>query len=175
VLERMARATDLDIQYGGGIKNYEALVSVFNAGASRAIAGSIAITKPESFRLWLETFGPERLILGADVRNGYIATHGWLENSQITIQTLIRQFLPAGLSQVICTDISKDGMLNGPNFGLYEELSNDFATVDITVSGGISSIDDILHLDESGMHSVIVGKAIYEGRITLKQLSDLLC
>ncbi|GHS96029.1 1-(5-phosphoribosyl)-5-[(5-phosphoribosylamino) methylideneamino] imidazole-4-carboxamide isomerase [Bacteroidia bacterium] len=173
VLESIATKTDLEIQYGGGIKSREALVSVFNAGATRAIAGSIAVAQPELFDDWLDEFTPQRMILGADIRNGFIATHGWLENSEMTIQKIIRQFLPVGLTQVICTDISKDGMLEGPNFALYEELYLQFPTVDITVSGGISSIDDIVKLNEHGMKSVIVGKAIYEGRITLKQISAL--
>jgi phosphoribosylformimino-5-aminoimidazole carboxamide ribotide isomerase len=173
VLENIATKTGLEIQYGGGIKNREALLSVFNAGAKRAIAGSIAVAQPEWFGDWMNEFTTDRLILGADIRNGLIATHGWLENSEITIQKIIRQFLPVGLTQVICTDISKDGMLEGPNFELYEELYRQFPTVDITVSGGISSIDDILKLNEHGMKSAIVGKALYEGRITLKQITGL--
>jgi phosphoribosylformimino-5-aminoimidazole carboxamide ribotide isomerase len=173
VLESIATKTNLEIQYGGGIKNREALLSVFNAGAKRAIAGSIAVAQPEWFGDWMNEFTSNRMVLGADIRNGLIATHGWLENSEVTIQKIIRQFLPVGLTQVICTDISKDGMLEGPNFELYEELYRQFPTVDITVSGGISSIDDILKLNEHGMKSVIVGKALYEGRITLKQITGL--
>ena len=175
VLERIAAATGLDIQYGGGIKSKPALESVLNAGASRAIGGSIAVTAPEVFREWLSEFTPARLILGADVRDGLIATHGWLENSHISLQEIIRQFLPAGLSQVICTDISKDGMLNGPNFELYKELMEAFPALSITVSGGISSMEDIVRLNEAGMQSVIVGKALYEKRITLKQITNFLC
>jgi len=176
VLERIAVATNMDIQYGGGIKTKAALESVLNAGASRAIGGSIAVTAPEVFNEWLSEFTPARLILGADVRDGFIATHGWLENSRVTLQEIIRQFLPAGLSQVICTDISKDGMLSGPNFELYNELQKTFPALSITVSGGISSMDDIVRLNEAGMQSVIVGKALYEKQITLKQIIDfLLC
>jgi phosphoribosylformimino-5-aminoimidazole carboxamide ribotide isomerase len=173
VLESIATKTDLEIQYGGGIKSREALLSVFNAGATRAIAGSIAVAQPELFDDWMDEFTPQRMILGADIRNGFIATHGWLENSEMTIQKIIKQFLPVGLTQVICTDISKDGMLEGPNFELYETLYRQFPTVDITVSGGISSIDDIVKLNEHGMKSVIMGKALYEGRITLKQIQAL--
>ena len=175
VLERIAAATGLDIQYGGGIKSKPALESVLNAGASRAIGGSIAVTTPEVFREWLSEFTPARLILGADVRDGWIATLGWLENSRISLQEIIRQFLPNGLSQVICTDISKDGMLNGPNFELYKELMEAFPSLSVTVSGGISSMEDIVRLNEAGMQSVIVGKALYEKRITLKQIIDFLC
>lgn len=172
VLERIAARTGMDIQYGGGIKSTEALRAVFAAGAGRAICGSIAVTRPESFREWLSDFGPGKIILGADVKNGFVATHGWLESSEVSAQTLIAHFAGDGLSQVICTDISKDGMLAGPTFGLYEELQGRFPAVDITVSGGISSMEDILKLDAMGMRSVIVGKAFYEGRITLKQLEE---
>jgi phosphoribosylformimino-5-aminoimidazole carboxamide ribotide isomerase len=175
VLEHIAAATNMDIQYGGGIKTKTALKSVFDAGASRAIGGSIAVIAPELFREWLFEFTPQRLILGADVRNGWIATHGWLENSEISLPEIIRQFLPNGLSQVICTDISKDGMLSGPNFELYKELLETFPTLSVTVSGGIASMEDIAGLNEAGMQSVIVGKALYEGRITIKQITDYLC
>jgi len=175
ILERIATATGLDIQYGGGIKSKAALASVLNAGASRAIVGSMAISNPEIFRECLSEFSPAQLILGADVRNGMIATHGWLENSRTTLSEIIRQFLPDGLSQVVCTDISKDGMLSGPNFELYKELLETFPSLAITVSGGISSMDDIIRLNEAGMQSVIVGKALYEGQITLKQIIDFLC
>jgi phosphoribosylformimino-5-aminoimidazole carboxamide ribotide isomerase len=175
ILERIATTTGLDIQYGGGIKSKTALASVLNAGASRAIAGSMAISAPEIFRECLSEFSPARLILGADVRNGWIATHGWLENSRTSLQEIIRQFLPDGLSQVVCTDISKDGMLSGPNFELYKELLETFPSLSITVSGGISSMDDIVRLNEAGMQSVIVGKALYEKQITIKQIIDFLC
>ena len=175
ILERIATATGLDIQYGGGIKSKPALESVLNAGASRAIGGSMAITAPEIFRECLSEFTPGKVILGADVRDGFIATHGWLENSRTTLSEIIRQFLPAGFSQVICTDISKDGMLSGPNFELYKELLETFPLLSITASGGISLMDDIVRLNEAGIHSVIVGKALYERRINLKQIMDFLC
>ncbi len=172
VLEKVAARTGMDIQYGGGIKSAEALKAVFDSGANRAICGSVAVTKPDDFRRWLSDFGAGKVILGADVKNGFVATHGWLESSEVSAETLIEQFAGDGLSQVICTDISKDGMLQGPTFGLYEELQGRFPEIDITVSGGISSMDDILKLNDMGMRSVIVGKAFYEGRITLKQLEE---
>ncbi len=174
VLERVAQATGLEVQYGGGIKSATALRDVFNAGAARAICGSIAVKQPELFAAWLTEFGGERLILGADARNGKVATHGWLEESAITVPELIRSFLPHGLSQTICTDISRDGMLCGPSVEFYESLQADFPSVEVTVSGGISSMADILQLNERGLRSVIVGKAIYEGRITLPELASCL-
>lgn len=173
-LERIASHTGLDIQYGGGIKSREALRDLFNAGARRAICGSVAVRQPEWFAAWLGEFGPERMILGADLRNGRIALQGWLEESEATAEELIGRFLPQGLTQVICTDIARDGMLCGPDGSLYTRLQEAFPTVGITVSGGISSLDDIRRLDALGLRSVIIGKALYEGRITLKELERCL-
>lgn len=173
-LERIASRTELDIQYGGGIKCREALRDVFNAGARRAICGSVAVRQPEWFAAWLGEFGPGRMILGADLRNGKVALQGWLEDSETTADELIGRFLPQGLAQVICTDIARDGMLCGPDGELYTRLQEAFPTVAITVSGGISSLDDIRRLDAFGLRSVIIGKALYEGRITLKELERCL-
>ncbi len=174
VLEQIASQTKLDIQWGGGVKSTDALKSVFDAGANRAICGSVAITNPELFIQWLEIFGAEHIILGADIKDGFIATHGWLESSQSTVNQVIERFLPHGLSQVICTDISKDGMLQGPNFDLYEGLQADYNVINVTISGGVSKMDDILKADAMNLRSIIVGKAIYEGHITLKQLEECL-
>lgn len=174
VLERVATRTSLEVQYGGGIKSREALQSVFNAGARRAICGSIAVRQPELFARWLTEFGPERLILGADIRDGKVAVQGWLETASTTAEELIEQFQPQGVAQVICTDISRDGMLCGPSSAFYAALQQRFPTVEITVSGGIASLDDIRRLDERGLRSVIVGKALYEGRITLEELARCL-
>lgn len=174
VLERVASKTSLEVQYGGGIKGREALRSVFDAGAGRAICGSIAVREPELFAEWLAEFGGRRLILGADVRDGAVAIQGWMERSEITAQELIARFTPQGLSQVICTDIARDGMLCGTSAEFYAALQGEFPDVEITVSGGIGSIADIEALDAAGLRSVIVGKALYEGRITLKELERCL-
>lgn len=170
VLERVATATSLDIEWGGGIKDTDALRSALNAGASRIICGSIAVDDAPLFAQWLQEYGAERMILGADVRNGKVATHGWLKDGGVGVEELVEKFLPDGLSQIICTDISCDGMLQGPNFPLYTELQQRFPTVDVTLSGGISSMNDIDRAYEEGIRAVIIGKAIYEGRITLKDL-----
>ncbi|MDR2885349.1 MAG: 1-(5-phosphoribosyl)-5-[(5-phosphoribosylamino)methylideneamino]imidazole-4-carboxamide isomerase [Rikenellaceae bacterium] len=170
VLERVAAKTNLEIQYGGGIKSSEALQSVLSAGARRAICGSIAVTEPETFRGWLHEFGGAAIILGADVREGHVATHGWLSESELTAEALIEIFLADGLQQVICTEISRDGMLTGPAFDLYAQLYKSFPALDITASGGISAMDDIRRLDAGGVCSVIVGKAIYEGCISLEEI-----
>lgn len=173
-LRKIATATKLDIQYGGGIKSGEALEAVLAAGANRAICGSVAITAPERFEEWLAAYGAEHIILGADTRAGKVAINGWLESSETDVQTIVRRFAARGLRQVICTDISRDGMLTGPNFELYATLQGEFPSIDMTVSGGISSMDDLVRLDGMGLRSVIVGKAIYEGRITLKELEKCL-
>ena len=170
VLEQLATNTALDIEWGGGIKSTDALRAAINAGANRVICGSVAVDNRELFAEWLQNYGAEHVILGADVRGRNVATHGWLKESQVSIDEIIGWFLPFGLKQLICTDISKDGMLQGPNFPLYVELKENFPTVNTTLSGGISSMNDIRKAHELGLHSVIIGKAIYEGRITLKDL-----
>ena len=166
VLERIAAKTSLEVQYGGGIKSRAALRSVFDAGARRAVCGSVAVREPELFARWIAEFGPERLILGADVRDGVVAIQGWTERSERTAPELIETFLSAGLRQVVCTDISRDGMLCGPAVALYADLQRRFPQVEI---GGVSSPDDIARLEREGLRSVIVGKALYEGRITLEK------
>ena len=174
VLEQIATHTSLDIEWGGGIKSDDALRDAFNAGANHLIIGSVAVSYPELFARWLDTYGGDRLVLGADVNNGRVAINGWLEESEQTIENLIDRFVPHGLREVICTDIAKDGMLQGPTFDLYARLQATYPEQDIIVSGGISKMDDILRLDEMNLRHVIVGKAIYEGRITLNELSQWL-
>ena len=170
VLEEIAIRTSLEIEWGGGIKSDQALYDAYNAGADYLIIGSVAVTKPDLFARWLDEYGGNRLILGADVHDGRVAINGWLEKSRQTIDALIDRFVPHGLSEVICTDISKDGMLQGPTFDLYARLQEKYPEQDIIVSGGISSMEDIRRLNEMRLRHVIVGKAIYEGRITLEEL-----
>lgn len=170
VLEGIVSATGLQVQFGGGIKSSEALESVYNAGAARAICGSIAVKSPELFGGWLERYGGAHVTLGADTRNGRIAVNGWLDSADTDVDQLIELFTDRGLQHVICTDITRDGMLQGPATDLYVRLRERFPDVETTVSGGISAWDDIERLDALGLPSVIVGKAIYEGRITLQQL-----
>ena len=174
VLENIATKTGLDIEWGGGIKDASSLRSTLDAGANRIICGSIAVDERETFTSWLKEFGPTRLILGADVRDGKVATHGWLKDSGLGLDELMGWYVPDGLSQMICTDISKDGMLQGPDFEFYVLLKQAWPSVDITLSGGISCMDDLFKAEELGIHSVIMGKAIYEGRITLKELESWL-
>ena len=170
VLEEIAIRTSLEIEWGGGIKSDQALYDAYNAGADYLIIGSVAVSKPDLFARWLDEYGGGRLILGADVNDGRVAINGWLEKSGQTIDALIDRFVPNGLREVICTDIAKDGMLQGPTFDLYARLQAKYPEQDIIVSGGISALSDIQRLNEMNLRHVIVGKAIYEGRITLEEL-----
>lgn len=174
VLEEIARLGLMKIEWGGGIKSDAHLKDVFNAGADYAIIGSVAVKEPDLMSGWLAEYGGERIILGADLRDGNVAVSGWMEHSQLTIDDLIRHFQPAGLKSVICTDISRDGMLQGPNTELYTSLSRRYEDIIFTVSGGISSMSDIETLDSLGLPRVIIGKAIYEGRITLEDLDTFI-
>ena len=169
-LREITSRTSLSVEWGGGVRSMETVKSVLDAGASSVICGSLAVEKPELFREFLRTFGPERIILGADISGGKIATRGWLEVTDFSINTLIEAFLPDGLSQVICTDISKDGMLLGPSFELYEGLMARYPGISFTVSGGVRSMEDMERLTGIGAHSAVVGKAIFEGRITLEEI-----
>ena len=135
--------------------------------------GSIAVRQPETFRQWLKDFGPEKIILGADARNGKIAIKGWQEESELTINQLIDNYKADGIDKIICTDISKDGAMKGPSFELYNSLMRDFPEQKFIASGGISCFDDVLKLKINGMYGAIIGKAIYEKTITMKQLEQL--
>ena len=170
VLEGIAAAVSCELEWGGGIGATESLQSVLNAGATHAIVGSVAALKPSLFEEWLSRFGG-RVILGADVRDGRIAVKGWLEEAPYTIENLVERFLPLGLRECIVTDISRDGMLSGPSTELYARLQSAYPSLSFTVSGGIASMEDIRALDEMGLGKVIVGKAFYEGRITLSDIA----
>lgn len=169
-LEKMAGIDGVNIEWGGGLKTETAVRQVFDAGAAYAIVGSVAAKQPELFTTWLNAFGAERMVLGADVREGKVSVSGWQEDLNLGIEALIDIFQPHGLRQVICTDISRDGMLQGPSFNLYTQLQAAYPDIDFTVSGGISSMDDIRRLDSLNLRKVIIGKAIYEGRISLKEI-----
>lgn len=173
-LREISGANILKIEWGGGIKDRAGLEAVLDAGADYAIIGSLAVKNPDLMERWLQEFGGERIILGADIRNGKVAVNGWLEDSPLTINELIDRFIPFGLKEVICTDISKDGMLQGPSVQLYLDLAERYPDMTFTVSGGISSMADIRNLDELGLPRVIVGKAIYENRISLEEIKDFI-
>ena len=169
-LEKMAGIDGVNIEWGGGLKTETAVRQVFDAGAAYAIVGSVAAKQPDLFTTWLNAFCAERMVLGADVREGKVSVSGWQEDLNLGIEALIDTFQPHGLRQVICTDISRDGMLQGPSFDLYTQLQTAYPDIDFTVSGGISSMDDIRRLNSLNLRKVIIGKAIYEGRISLKEI-----
>ena len=171
-LEAIAKAVSCELEWGGGIATDADLDNVFSAGATHAIAGSVAALQPERFEDWLDRFGA-RMILGADVRDGRVAVRGWLQEAAITLDSLLRRFTarPDGaLKEVIVTDIGRDGMLQGPATELYRSLQEAFPALSFTASGGISGMDDIRALNAAGIPKAIVGKAIYEQRITLKDI-----
>lgn len=173
-LEKMAIASDAArIEWGGGIKTDDDMRDSINAGCSFAVIGSVAAKQPELFEKWLELYGNEVMVLGADLRDGKVAVSGWLGDTDITIDDIVTRFMPCGLSQAIVTDISRDGMLQGPAFDLYTEIQGKYDAVDFTVSGGISSIADVEQCLELGLRRVIVGKALYEGRVSLKELERI--
>jgi phosphoribosylformimino-5-aminoimidazole carboxamide ribotide isomerase len=171
VLEKMAKATNLIIDFGGGLKSDEDLKIAFESGAAKITGGSIAVNDPSQFCRWIDEYG-DKIILGADCLNRKIATLGWTEIADLDVIEFIKNYQKKGISEVICTDISKDGMLNGPSFALYAEII-ERTPIKLIASGGISSMEDLFFLKEIGCKGAIVGKAIYEGRISLKQLSDL--
>ena len=169
-LEQIASATSLDVEWGGGVRSRESIASVLNAGAAGVICGSLALQEPRLFSAFLKEYGEERIILGTDISGGKIATKGWLEVSSSTIEEVIELFLKDGLKRVICTDISKDGMLQGPAVELYSALMERFPTMHLTASGGVGSMADLENLEAAGVPAAIVGKAIFEERITLKEI-----
>ena len=170
VLEKIATKTGLTVDFGGGLKSDEDLKVAFDSGAQMVTGGSIAVKNPSTFLSWLERYGAERIILGADANNGMIAVSGWQEESTQEILPFIKEYASKGIQKVISTDISKDGMLTGPSFDLYQEILSELPDLYIIASGGISNFDDILKLDEGKVPAVIVGKAIYEQHISMAQI-----
>lgn len=172
-LEKVATKTNLVIDFGGGLNSNEDLKIAFNSGAQMITGGSIAVREPEIFTAWLCEYGSDKIILGADVKNGKIAIKGWQEESELTINELIENNKINGISKVICTDISKDGAMQGPSFDLYKQLMTDFPEQKFIASGGVTTFDDVLKLKEMNMFGAIIGKAIYEGTIKLSDLSKI--
>ena len=171
VLKAITTETDLVVDFGGGIKTDEDIEKAFAAGASMVTVGSIAVTQPDLFMGWLEKYGSERMILGADVRHGKISINGWKEDSTEDLLPFLRKYIDAGVRNVLCTEISKDGTLAGPAIDLYRRVMDAYPELHLIASGGVSSIDDIKALDEAGIPAVVFGKAIYEGKINLNKLA----
>ena len=172
ILESICTKTNLKVDFGGGLKSDDDLRIAFESGAHQITGGSIAVKQPEIFNAWLQDYGSDKIILGADCKDQKIATSGWLETSALNVISFIKNYEEKGISYVICTDISKDGMLEGTSNELYEKIINE-TNVKLIASGGVSNIDDLVQLKALGCEGAIIGKAIYEGKITLKQLQVL--
>lgn len=172
VLETIATKTSLQVDFGGGIKSKIDLQTAFDCGASMVTLGSIAVSNPELVLEWLETFGAEKLILGADAKDRRIATHGWEQDSGIDVLDFVKDYTQKGFEHVLCTDVAKDGMLAGPSLELYYELIAAMPDISLIASGGITTMDDIYQCAELGCSAAVIGKAIYEGKIALKELEN---
>lgn len=174
VLEALTGQTSLVIDFGGGIKSDEDLHIAFESGAQMVTLGSIAVKEPDTFNRWMEVYGSERIILGADAKDGKIAVNGWLECSRLELMPFLDDYIKKGVAKVLCTDISRDGMLNGPSLELYKQIMEAHPDLHLIASGGISGMKDIEALNEVGIPAVVFGKAFYEGRITLQDLKAFL-
>lgn len=170
VLENIAAVTNLVIDFGGGIKQKEDVELVLNSGARYATIGSLAVKSEAVFSEWIEAYDPERFLLGADVKNEKITIGGWLETTDIDVFDFIRKYTAKGINNIFCTDVNKDGLLQGPSVELYKKIIAQFPAINFIASGGVSSLDDLKSLQNVGCNGAIVGKAIYEGRISLEEL-----
>ncbi len=170
LLERMAKQTNLIIDFGGGIKSDKDIRIAFNSGANMVTAGTIAVSSKDVVLRWLSIFGAERIVLGADTREGKIAVNGWRDGTPLDVVDFIREYQEVGIKKVICTAIEKDGMLDGPAIDLYKRILIECEGVQLTASGGITSVADLHNLNKAGLSGAIIGKAIYEGKFKLKQL-----
>ena len=172
VLEKIANQTQLKIDFGGGIKTEATLKTVLDTGDKYATIGSLAVKSPEIFQEWIARFGAKVFMLGADVFEEKIAIGGWLEKTNITVFDFMKLYMDKGVKQIFCTDIQKDGKLEGPSIELYQKILEQFPTLHLIASGGVSSLDDLIELEEIGCSAAIVGKAIYENKITINELAS---
>ena len=172
ILKEITLKTSLKVDFGGGIKTDADIETAFASGASLVTIGSIAVTNKPLFQTWIDQYGPDRIILGADIRNGKISVNGWKEDTTEDLFTFLQHYTDLGIRNVLCTDISKDGMLSGPAFDLYEEIMKRFPFIHLIASGGISCNQDITRLNELGIPAVVFGKAYYEGKINVSELWD---
>ena len=173
VLTQVTSETSLEVDFGGGIKTHTDIEAAFDAGAQMVTVGSIAVTQPNLFTWWLQKYGPDRMILGADVRNGKISINGWKEDSEEDLLPFLKKYVDAGVKNVLCTEITKDGTLGGPAFELYADVMKKYPDLHLIASGGVSCIEDIKALEAIGVPAVVFGKAIYEGKIDLRELIKL--
>ncbi len=171
VLEQIAQNTSLVIDFGGGLKTDRDVESVFDAGAAMANIGSVAITEEKMFLAWVEKYGPHRILLGVDVKNGNVAINGWQTDTQIAVMDVLSRYASHGVTTFFVTDVGKDGAMNGPSLKLYTQILASLPDSNLIASGGVSSIRDVEDLEQIGCAGVIIGKAIYEGRVSLEELS----
>ncbi len=171
-LRNITTHTELKVDFGGGVKSDEAIEMAFEAGAHQITAGSIAVKNPELVSTWIARYGAEKIILGADVKNEKIAINGWQEDSGLDLFNFLNEYVKQNVQYCICTDVSKDGLLQGPAFELYQKIMDQFPDLKLIASGGVSNMDDLHRLNEMGVYGTIVGKAYYEGRISLEELAS---
>lgn len=171
-LNDISRLTSLEIDFGGGLKTDDDIQAAFDNGAAMVTVGSVAISAPDLFAKWIGTFGADKIILGADTRDGKVSINGWKEDSATDIFDMLDTYVSMGISKVLCTDISKDGTMQGPAISLYEEIMRRHPSLHLIASGGVSGNDDIVNLDKSGIPAVVFGKAFYEGRIDIDKLRE---
>ncbi|WP_226390237.1 1-(5-phosphoribosyl)-5-[(5-phosphoribosylamino)methylideneamino]imidazole-4-carboxamide isomerase [Penaeicola halotolerans] len=171
VLQRITSGTSLTVDFGGGVQSDEMIDLAFAAGAAQVTGGSIAVKNPELFTSWLEKYGAEKLILGADAKDKMIAISGWEETTALALIDFIKKYHALGIEYVICTDVSKDGLLQGPSIDLYKEIMQEIPEIKLIASGGVAEVKDLEELEKLGVYGTIVGKAYYEGRISLEQLA----
>ncbi len=170
VLRAITAATSLKVDFGGGIKSDGDIEAAFAAGASLVTIGSIAVSQPDTFLKWLDRYGADKIILGADVRNGLVSINGWKEDSAEELLPFLSRYVKAGVKNVLCTEISRDGTLSGPSTELYGKVMEAFPNIHLIASGGVGCNEDIVELDKAGIPAVVFGKAWYEGKINLKEL-----
>lgn len=170
-LKAITTHTSLKVDFGGGVQSDEAIEQVFEWGASQVTGGSVAVKKPELFDTWIQQYGGEKIILGADAKDRKIAISGWQETTSVDLIDFIKSYIEKGLSYVICTDVAKDGLLQGPSVDLYKEILQEIPGIKLIASGGVSNVKDLEDLQKIGVYGTIVGKAYYEGRISLEELA----
>jgi phosphoribosylformimino-5-aminoimidazole carboxamide ribotide isomerase len=170
-IEDIRANTALRIDFGGGVKTTEDVAQLLELNIDRINVGSVAVREPDKFKEWIDQFGPDNFILSTDVKGNEIKVNGWQETTGVTIYDVIQQYEPVGITHITCTDISADGMLDGPNFALYKKLLKRFPKLKFTASGGVSSMEDLQKLKYIGVYGVIIGKAIYEGKLSLEELA----
>lgn len=171
ILEKITSTTNLSVDFGGGIKTDEDITHVFSSGAKWVTIGSLAVKNPNKIENWITQYGADKIILGADVKDGFIHISGWKENSSVKLFDFLNSYQNKGINNILCTDINKDGTLKGPATSLYRQIMSAYPDCHLIASGGISSIDDMNALDKAGIPAVVFGKAIYEGRIDLSQVA----